>query len=164
VEEVDLSERAQIEELREQHIGRLLLRAQRDFSLRAIELLRAAGHGGLGLAHTNLLAHLEPGGTRTTTLAERAGVTKQAIGKLVAELEAKGYIARAVDPADHRAMLITYTPAGWQFLRDAHGVKRAIEAAYTAKLGEQGMAALRLLLTQLLDDAPGGPAGEAPAN
>jgi hypothetical protein len=50
--------------------------------------------------------------------------------------------------------------AGWQFLRDAHGVKRAIEAEYTAKLGEQGIAALRLLLTRLLDAAPGGPGGE----
>lgn len=147
----DPVERAQIEELREQHIGRLLLRAQRGYSLRAIELLSAAGHIGLSLAHTNLLAHLQPGGARTTTLAERAGVSKQAIGSLVAELEAKGYIARATDPTDRRATLITYTPAGWQFLRDAHHVKRAIEAEYTAKLGEQGMAALRLLLVQLLD-------------
>ena len=160
MEEPDLRERAQIEELREQHIGRLLLRAQRGYSLRAIELLRTAGHDGLSLAHTNLLAHLEPGGARTTTLAERAGISKQAIGSLVAELEAKGYIARAVDPADRRATLITYTAAGWQFLRDAHGVKRAIEAEYTAKLGEQGMAALRLLLTQLLDTVPSGPADE----
>lgn len=160
MEEPDLRERAQIEELREQHIGRLLLRAQRGYSLRAIELLRTAGHDGLSLAHTNLLAHLEPGGVRTTTLAERAGISKQAIGSLVAELETKGYITRTGDPADRRATLISYTPAGWQFLRDAHGVKRAIEAEYTAKLGEQGMAALRLLLTQLLDDTPSGSAGE----
>jgi DNA-binding MarR family transcriptional regulator len=156
LEEGDLSERARIEELREQHIGRLLLRAQRGFSLRAIELLRAAGHDGLSLAHTNLLAHLETSGVRTTTLAERAGISKQAVGSLIAELEAKGYIARAVDPADRRATLITYTPAGWQFLRDAHSVKRTIEAEYTAKLGEQGMASLRHLLSQLLADAPEG--------
>ena len=154
MEESELIKRAQIEELREQHIGRLLLRAQRGYSLRAIELLRTAGHNGLSLAHTNLLAHLEPGGARTTSLAERAGISKQAIGSLVAELEEKGYVARAVDPADRRATLISYTPSGWQFLRDAHGVKQAIEAEYTAKLGDQRMATLRLLLTQLLDDTP----------
>jgi DNA-binding MarR family transcriptional regulator len=145
--------RAQIEELRAQHIGRLFLRAHRDFSLRAIEKLRSAGHTGLSLAHTNLLAHLDTAGTRTTTLAERAGVSKQAIGHLVAELEAKGYISRATDPADRRATLITYTPAGWQFLQDAHRVKRAIEAEYTAKLGEAGMASLRAMLSLLLNSA-----------
>jgi DNA-binding MarR family transcriptional regulator len=153
-------DRAQIEELREQHIGRLFLRAQRDFSLRAIEKLRAAGHDGLSLVHTNLLAHLDTAGTRTTTLAERAGITKQAIGHLVAELEAKGYIKRAVDPADRRATLITYTAAGWQFLQDAHRVKRSIEAEYTAKLGERGMASLREMLTQLLSDSQGHQMGE----
>ena len=63
--------------------------------------------------------------------------------ELALELEEKGYVARAVDPADRRATLISYTPSGWQFLRDAHGVKQAIEAEYTAKLGDQGMATLR---------------------
>ena len=144
-------ERAQIDELREHHIGRLLLRAHRQFSLRAIEELRAHGHDGLSLAHTNLLANLDTAGTRLTTLAERAGISKQAIGTLVVDLEAKGYITRTADPADRRATLITYTPTGWQFLQDAHHVKRMIEADYTARLGTAGMATLRTLLTQLLD-------------
>jgi MarR family transcriptional regulator, temperature-dependent positive regulator of motility len=36
------------------------------------------------LAHTTLLAHLDPDGTRITVLAERAGMTKQSMGQLVA--------------------------------------------------------------------------------
>ena len=141
---------AKLAELREQYIGRLLLRAHRAFSDQAAVKLQARGHGGLGLAHTGLLVNLDLDGTRITTLAERAGITKQAVGQLVHDLEAKGYVARAVAPADRRATLIR----GWQFLRDAHGVKQAIEAEYTAKLGDQGMATLRLLLIQLLDDTP----------
>lgn len=142
--------RAQIEELRQQHIGRLFLRAHRDFSLRAIEKLRTRGHHGLSQVHTNVLANLDVVGTRTTELAERAGVSKQAIGAVVAELEQKGYITRAPDPTDRRATLITYTDAGWQFLHDAHWVKREIEAEYTALLGGVGIETLRSLLTQLL--------------
>jgi DNA-binding MarR family transcriptional regulator len=145
-------DRDQLEELRQQHIGRLLLRAQRDFSLRAIEKLRIRGHIGLSLAHTNLLANLDLAGTRITTLAERVGISKQAIGNLVVELEAKSYLKRAVDPVDRRATRITYTDAGWQFLQDAHQVKREIEAEYTAVLGEQGIQMLRSLLTKLLED------------
>ena len=141
----------QLDELRQQHIGRLLLRAQRAFSVRAIKKLRVRGHEGLSLAHTALLSNLDLQGTRITTLAERVGVTKQAIGHLVQDLEQKGYIARTADTDDRRATSITFTDAGWQFLRDAHQVKRELEAEYTATLGEEGMLALRSLLTTLLE-------------
>ena len=141
----------EIEELRAQHIGRLFLRAHRDFSLRAIEKLRGRGHGGFSLAHTSLLAQLDTAGTRLTTLAERLGITKQGVGSLVADLEGKGYVARAVDPLDRRATLVTYTDAGWRFLQDAYWVKREIEAEYTALLGEREIGTLRSLLEALLD-------------
>lgn len=144
------ADRAAIEALRQQHIGRLLLNAQRSYSLQALTKLRERGHAGLSLAHTNLLAHLDVDGTRITVLAERVGVSKQAIGNLVGELEAKGYICREVDAHDRRAAVITYTAAGWAFLQDAHAVKQEIEAEYTATLGVQGMHELRHLLLQLV--------------
>jgi len=149
-EEFSAADRAANAALREQHIGRLLLNAHRNYSLQALTKLRERGHEGLSLAHTNLLAHLDLEGTRLTTLAERMGVTKQAIGNLVGELEAKSYVRREVDPHDRRAAVITYTAAGWGFLQDAHVVKREIEAEYIAVLGEQGMQELRQLLGQLV--------------
>ncbi len=135
---------------RQEHMGRLLLNAQRDYSLRALTKLRARGHDGLSLAHTNLLPHIDTTGTRITTLAERAGVSKQAIGNLVGELAAKGYVRREIDPHDRRAVVVTFTAAGWDFLQDAHLVKREIEAEYVEALGEHGMEDLRQLLQQLL--------------
>ena len=148
-------DREQIEELRQQHIGRLLLRAQRAFSVRAGEKLRARGHDGLSLAHTNLIANLDLGGTRITTLSERIGISKQAVGHLVLDLEQRGYIARAVDASDRRATIVTFTDAGWRFLQDAHQVKREIEAEYRAILGEPGMQALRSALTSLIEHQDG---------
>jgi DNA-binding MarR family transcriptional regulator len=145
-------ERAQIDELRQQHIGRLLLRAHRAFSVLAIDKLRARGHAGLSLAHTNLLANLDLDGTRITTLAERIGITKQAVGHLVADLEQRGYIERSADVSDRRATLVTYTDAGWRFLQDAHQIKREIESEYQAILGEQGLSDMRSLLERLLED------------
>ena len=150
-EEIRTIDRAAIEALRQQHIGRLFLNAQRNYSLQALTKLSVRGHEGLSLAHTNLLAHLDVEGTRITTLAERVGVSKQAIGEyLVRDLEEKGYIVREVDSHDRRAAVITYTPAGWTFLQDAHDVKREIEAEYTETLGAQGMDHLRHLLRQLV--------------
>jgi DNA-binding MarR family transcriptional regulator len=142
---------AQLDELRQQYIGRLLLQAQRASRVRATEKLRTRGHDGLSIAHTNLISSLDLDGTRITTLAERIGISKQAVGHLVLDLEQRGYIERAVDPADRRATIVTFTDAGWRFLNDAYYVKREIEAEYSAILGEQGMVQLRTLLNKLIE-------------
>ena len=147
--------REQIAELRQQHIGRLFLRAHRAYSERAVEQLYARGHTGLTLAHTALLANLDTGGTRVTTLARRAGMTKQSMGQLALDLERRGYIARAPDPDDGRATLVTFTERGWQFLRDAYDLKREAEAEYAAILGAARMEQLRDALATLLDHLDG---------
>jgi DNA-binding MarR family transcriptional regulator len=143
-----------IDALRQQHIGRLLLNAQRNYSLQALTKLRQRGYQGLSLAHTNLIAQLDVEGTRMTTLAERVGVTKQAIGSVVSELEAKGFVRRETDAQDRRAVTITFTEDGWTFLQDAHQVKREIEAEYAATLGEEGLQELRQLLSKLVQSTP----------
>src|SRR4051794_39462184 len=145
------AEKEQIEFLRQEHIGRLLLRAQRAFSLRSFEKLRKLGHEGLTLAQANLIAHLDTTGTRITTLAERANISKQAVGQLVLELEERGYIERMVDEKDRRATLVNFTEAGWKFLQDANQVKREIETEYTDILGEPGFQSLKQLLTRLIE-------------
>lgn len=141
----------EIQALRQNNIGKLFLRAHRDFSERAVEKLRALGHEGLSLAHTNLLIHLDTEGTRLNVLAERAGITKQAMGSLASDLEGHGYIQRQLDPSDKRAVLVSFTPQGQLFLQHAHQVKQEIEQEYRANLGEQNLSHLRQLLEALLD-------------
>lgn len=142
----------QIQQMRQENIGRLLLRAYRGFNERAFEKLQAYGHADLGITHAAVLPHLDIDGTHISVLAERAGITKQAMGQLVEELEKKGYVYRQPDPQDRRATLILFTQRGQQFLVDAYHTKEAIEAEYTALLGDEGMTQLRqalLLLSQL---------------
>lgn len=141
----------ELNELRQTNIGRFFLRAHRDFSERAVEKLRALGHDGLSLAHTNLLMHLDTQGTRLSVLAERAGITKQAMGNLAGELEGRGYIERQLDPSDKRAVLVSFTPQGWQFLQHAHQVKLEIEQEYRSLLGDHNFALLRQLLETLVN-------------
>ena len=140
-----------LEELREQHIGRLLLNAQRAFNAEAIQKLREHGHSGLGLAHAAVLPHVDLNGTRITTLAERAGMTKQGMGQQVLDLERLGYLERTTDPTDRRATLVRFTSVGWQYLRDAYEVKRELEAEYAALLGQPRFDALRESLAALID-------------
>lgn len=142
-------EAEQLAALRQHYIGRLLQRVSRVLSERAAVLLRERGHAGLGLATTAALTHLDLEGTRINVLAERAGMTKQSMGQLVAELQALGYVTRSPDPADGRATLVRFTESGWRFLRDAAAIKREIESECTALLGADGLASLRTLLETL---------------
>jgi DNA-binding MarR family transcriptional regulator len=57
---------------------------------------------------------------------------------------------RAAEPTDQRATLVTFTPLGWQFLRDAHEIKRKMEAEYAAVLGDKELQALKDALITLL--------------
>jgi DNA-binding MarR family transcriptional regulator len=143
----------QLADLRQQYIGRLLQRAYRASADLATVKLHERGHSGLSFANTLPLIHLDLDGTRINVLAERAGMTKQSMGQLVAELESLGYLTRAPDPTDGRATLIQFTEAGWGFLLDAAEIKREIEAEYAAMLGEDRLAALRDSLEFLVRSA-----------
>ncbi len=138
---------------RQQHVGRLFLRASRSFAALATRKLKERGHEGLGMAHTALLPHLdaEEGGTRATEIAQRAGMTKQAAGRVLRDLERLGYVERMADPQDARATLVAFTEEGWRFLEDAHHVEREIETGYAAVLGEERMGLLRSALEELLE-------------
>ncbi len=133
------------------HIGRLFLQAQRAFVKRSVAKLRARGHDRLTLAHTALFSYLDLSGTSVTTLAERAGMTKQSMRQLVLDLEEKGYVTRVPDPGDRRATLVTFTKEGWCFVRDAQEVKQEMEAEYLAILGPQGFEDLKGALTAVVE-------------
>ena len=91
-----------------------------DFRERIRHNLRQRGHR-LQTAHTKVLVHLDMEGTRLTDLAERAGISKQAMGKLVDEMEDLGYVCR--DPhSDGRAKTIQFTQDGLRLLQDSSAI------------------------------------------
>jgi DNA-binding MarR family transcriptional regulator len=55
-------------------------------------------------------------GSRLTVLAQRAGMSKQAMGKLVDQCLAWGLVLREPDARDARAQRIRFTPAGLSWL------------------------------------------------
>ena len=101
--------------------------------------LTAAGFHDHRVVHHRVMAHVTHDGIRLTELADKAGVTKQAMSELVADLERLGYLHRTPDPVDGRARLIGFTDKG----------RAAVAAAATAfdhmhaALGEQSLGALR---------------------
>ena len=59
-----------------------------------------------------VFGNIDSEGTRLTTLADRAAMTAQAMGELVDDLVAKGYLTRVADPSDRRAKLTALTDRG----------------------------------------------------
>lgn len=136
--------------MRQDNIGRLFQRAARAYSELAVKKLAIHDYGDLTLFHTALISNLDVEGSHISAIAGRAGMTKQAMGQLAKELEAKGLIQRVPDPDDKRAVLLKFTEQGVQFLETAYQIKLEIEAEYAAKIGEKNMHILRDLLGQLV--------------
>ncbi len=140
----------QIHELRQNHIGRLFLRAYRQFADTASVKLQTRGHH-LSSTAIGLIPHIDLNGTRASELAERAGISKQAIGVLISELETAQYVQRQPDSTDGRASIITFTKQGWGLLQDAYEIKKEIESNYESILGKHRMSILRGALRDLLE-------------
>ena len=114
-------------ELSDEHIGQLLRDAFARFEDELIAGTPPFEGVELRATHNHVLRHLDREGTRASVIAERSGLTRQAITMIVDELEEAGVLAREPDPADGRAKRIVYTPAGIRAFDEGRKVIAAIE-------------------------------------
>ncbi|ART49766.1 MarR family transcriptional regulator [Acidovorax carolinensis] len=113
---------------RQTHLGRLMGSALRRFDARVLQLMarnvevplalsNLAARDQVTAAHVHITRHLALQGDRLTDLAQRAGMTKQAMANLVDQCEAWGLVTRAADPLDARARRVCFTPTGLAWLQ-----------------------------------------------
>ena len=91
---------------------------------RLMRRLAERGHPDVRAPHRAVFEYLDDAGTRVSSLAERAGMTKQAMAELVAHLERHGYVERVPDPADGRARLVVGDGARTRRLRPRERARR----------------------------------------
>ncbi len=132
------------------HIGWTLWRASQAWRTEFTAAMVAAGYGWFGQARANLLAHIGPSGLRQGDLADRAGLTKQAVQQFVDELAADGILTRTPDRTDARARRVVLTDAGLAAMRDADRIKADIEARWRARLGNDDFDQLDAILRRLI--------------
>ena len=104
-----------------------------------LELMEEAGYADTRIAHVNLTRNLDVEGTRLTELARRASMSKQAMGELVEQCEAMRLVARAPDPSDGRARIITFTPLGLEWLDAFRAAVDVAESEMRKELGANTM-------------------------
>lgn len=134
------------------HLGRALARARWTFEAQFDERIRARGFEDFRPSDVEVIARLPADtGARLTELAERSPITKQALGKLVASLEARGYVAKQPDPDDGRAQRIVLSERGRAMLEAAREVIQEIEDEWAAALGAGELTRIRKALLKAAD-------------
>lgn len=130
------------------HLGRLLGHAARRFDERVLALMARNVHVPLALAnlasraqvtaaHVHITRHVALEGSRLTELAQRAGMSKQAMGDLVDQCEAWGLVMREPDPKDARGRIVRFTPTGLDWLRAFRDAVTQAEAEFRQEVGDE---------------------------
>jgi len=111
--------------------------------------MQEAGYADVRGAHGCVFGNITPDGMRLTELAELAGMTKQAVGEAVSDLERLGYAERLADPSDGRAKIIRLTDRGRAAQRAGFEIIADIERDWVERFGAERVEQTRSLLIDL---------------
>jgi DNA-binding MarR family transcriptional regulator len=134
----------------DQPLGRFLILLFRAFEDDLVNRLKLDGYEDVGPTDLNVLRFVRPKGSTSVEIAKLAGITKQAVAKNIAIIEAKGYLKRQQNAKDGRSQLIMFTPKGMRLLESCILAIAHIEKTYEKKIGKRVFADLKLTLTQLI--------------
>jgi DNA-binding MarR family transcriptional regulator len=113
--------------------------------------LARQGHPDMRPMHGFVFQAIGPGGTTAAQLARRLGVSKQAAGKTIDQLERLGYVQRGADPADARRKVVRLTGRAIDALARSARVFDDLRARWAEAIGNER---LRALETDLRKVAP----------
>lgn len=130
-------------------IGALLRVPAQAIHRRLIIELNAAGFEDLRVPHMAVLQFPGPDGARPGVLAERAGMSKQAMNQLLRSLEGLGYIVRSDAPDAGRARIVRLTKRGRAAYAKMADILQDIEREWSAVLGPQDFTQLKRLLVRV---------------
>jgi DNA-binding MarR family transcriptional regulator len=116
--------------------------------------MQRAGFGDLRESHGYLVQHLLRGPHSVGQLAERLGISQQAVSKTVAELSAAGYL-EVVPGQDARVRLVQLSARGHASVRAARRFRARAEARLRKRLGERRARQLHADLLELLEELGG---------
>ena len=117
--------------------------------------LAADGLDDLRFADGVVFQHLVAGPVTIGALAERLGVSQQAASKSVADLERRGYVTRAADPADARARLVALSDRGVAAVEGGRRHRAELVEELEARLGPRRVEGARRLLVDVVRELGG---------
>lgn len=133
-------------------LAQLIGRADLWFNKKLHEALKAKDYGEFNNSDFLMLANLNCGQTYPSELARRIGISRQAVYKLLKNLEKKEIVTLETDPAKGNSKIIIITPQGAQMIGEAVEVLKDIEKQLEATLGSTAINQLRCALEQDWDE------------
>ena len=131
------------------NLFRFIIGAAQALNNQLIERCAAAGHAGLKSSFYALLSHFDGDSIRNVDIAKSCGITPQAAGQMVNELERLGYLSRRPDASDQRAKRLQLTAKGRKLINDANRLADEVDAQLEAALGGDTLAELMASVEQL---------------
>ncbi|WP_042274572.1 MarR family winged helix-turn-helix transcriptional regulator [[Clostridium] dakarense] len=104
-------------------------------------------------AHGFLFTCITPNGATGIEIAEYLGITKQAVSKMVDDLEKRGYVMRQTHPTDKRGKIIVLTEQGRLIMKAKEEILAEIEKRWMENIGTERMQMLKEDLTKLVHKA-----------
>ena len=133
------------------HIGWDLWRATDTWTRRFTEEMVNQGFTWFGEARGKLIQHIGYNGLPQNALAQKAGMTKQAVQQQLDDLVANGIVERVPDPDDARRKMIRFTSTGFRALKAANKIKTSIEKDYRRLVGEDAMDNMKRTLALIIE-------------
>lgn len=144
-----LTELYQFKQEKDRHIGRLVSKTQRFVREIASDLLQAKGYTNFRVGHMVALIHIDLEGSNINNLAHLAGVTKQAMSKLVKELQDEGFVTIEKHPNDARTLIVKLSEKGIDTMLDWKECTQKIEMTFTEAIGQEQLEQLIDLLSKI---------------
>ena len=137
--------------VRRRSLGRLSWRLKRYLDRNMEPLMAARGYGDFKMGSLALLANLTEEGITNNELAKKAGISKQAMSKVVKELEENGYIHTLPHESDARSSVIFLDERGKQLFIDLNEVMNHVRARMDEAVGEERIEGMIDVLYELLE-------------
>ncbi|MGE0598736.1 MAG: MarR family winged helix-turn-helix transcriptional regulator [Dehalococcoidia bacterium] len=122
----------------EDDIGLLCLVVSSGVTEFVLQRLAASGFADTKFSHGFIVQGLLAGDTTVTELAERLGVSVQAVSKTVQEVESLGYLEKRPDPNDRRSSNLLLTERAHANIAAARAARFEIQTELSQRLGDGG--------------------------
>jgi DNA-binding MarR family transcriptional regulator len=130
-------------------LGPALRRAWVGYQRRLDDEMAAAGFTDRRFPDGRVLRMCRDADATISSVGRELGITRQGAAKIVARLQARGYVAVTPSPTSAREKLVTITPRATEYLAAQRAAARRVERLVRRELGDDALTTV-LRLSELL--------------
>ena len=124
-------------------LGLLMQSGTRWIYQSVLNILHSRGYDALTLSHLSFLASLDCGQTQASKVAERLGISRQAVYRTTTDLQKQGFLILETNPEQRNQKRISMTNMGMELAVDARKALGIAETEFANRVGLNSIEELR---------------------